>query len=142
MSAGRVMGVDLGARRIGLAASDPGRVIASPHGTLARTGDTRADHDALLAIARDLDVRVIVVGLPRSLSGGLGPAALATLAEVDEMRLRAGDAFEIETYDERLTTVVATQALTEAGVASRDQRDKVDKVAAAVLLQGWLEAQK
>lgn len=140
MSSGRALGVDLGTRRIGLALTDPERVIASPFQVLERSPRRSTDHAAMLAIARAHDVAVMVVGLPRSLSGGIGPAAQAVLDEVEELRRAAADELEIVVYDERLTTVVAEGALRDSGVRARDQRAVVDKVAAAVLLQGWLEA--
>lgn len=137
---GRVLGVDLGERRIGLALTDPDRVIASPHAVLARSGRRHDDHAEILRTAREAGAGTIVVGLPRSLSGDLGPAAQAVLEEVEELRAAAGDSVRIDVYDERLTTVVAERALRDAGVASRKRRARVDKVAAAVLLQGWLVA--
>jgi putative Holliday junction resolvase len=142
VTGGRALGVDLGERRIGLALSDPGRVIASPHAVLARGRDRSGDHAEIVRIARAHGVSTIVVGLPRTLAGGVGPAARAVLDEVDELRAAAGAGIEVEVYDERLTTVVADRALREGGVGGRERRARVDKVAAAVLLQGWLEAQR
>jgi putative Holliday junction resolvase len=82
-----------------------------------------------------------VVGLPRGLSGKAGPAELATLEEIEELRGAAGDEILIEAYDERFTTVIAERSLVQAGMR-RDARKKVvDKVAAAVMLQSYLEAQ-
>ncbi|MCZ7536368.1 MAG: Holliday junction resolvase RuvX [Acidimicrobiia bacterium] len=139
---GRALGVDLGERRIGLALSDPGGVIASPHSVLRRGRDRAGDHRAILAVARDEGVVAIVVGLPRSLSGGLGPAARAALAEIDELRASAGACMTVEACDERFTTVVAERALVEGGVRRQDRRAVVDKVAAAVMLQSWLDARR
>jgi putative Holliday junction resolvase len=137
---GRVLGVDLGERRIGLALSDPGRVVASPLRVLERAARRRDDHRAILDTARAEGADVVVVGLPRALSGGSGPAATAALAEVEELRALAGGDMTIEVYDERLTTVVAERALQEAGVRGRRRRGVVDKVAAAVMLQGFLDS--
>jgi putative Holliday junction resolvase len=134
-----VLGVDLGSKRIGIALSDPTRSVASPHSVLARSGDAAADHRAIVAIAREADAATIVVGLPLSLSGGLGPAARATLAEVDELRATAGPDVTVVVHDERLTTVTAERALTEARMRRDARRRVVDKVAAAVMLQSWLE---
>ncbi len=138
---GRVLGVDLGSRRIGLALSDPGRTIASPSAVLPRGRDHRDDHAAIVAAAREAGATVIVVGLPRSLSGDLGPAARATLAEVDELQAVAGD-IPVDTYDERLTTVTAERSLREARMTREARRRVVDKVAAAVMLQSWLEGNR
>lgn len=134
----RALGVDLGERRIGLALSDPSRIVASPHDVLRRSGDRVADRRAIIELAREVGASVIVVGLPLSLSGKSGPAARAAREEVGAMRALAGD-IEIVMHDERLTTITAERALNEAGVRRNARRDVVDKVAAAVMLQAWLE---
>jgi putative Holliday junction resolvase len=140
---GRVLGVDLGSRRIGLALSDPLGVLAGPLTVLTRTGDRAADHVAILRAAVDNEAALIVVGLPLSLSTGRpGPAAQATLAEVAELSVRAAaldPPVAVETYDERLTTVTAQRSLATGGVRARDRRALIDKVAAAVMLQSWLD---
>ncbi len=136
----RVLGVDLGSRRIGLALSDPGGTIALPHEVLARSGDAADDHAAIVSAARAAGATTIVVGLPRSLSGRDGPAARATRREVDALReVAARDGVEVELHDERLTTVIAQQGMTAANVRKRARRAVVDKVAAAVMLQSWLD---
>jgi putative Holliday junction resolvase len=134
----RALGVDLGERRIGLALSDPSRTVASPHEVLRRTGDPDADRRAIVAAARAAGATVIVVGLPLSLSGRIGPAARAALAEIDALR-GVAQGIEVVVHDERLTTVTADRALDEGGVGRRQRRDVVDKIAAAVMLQSWLE---
>ena len=140
---GRVLGVDLGARRIGLALSDPRRVLAVPLEVLMRTGDPAADHAAILRAAVGNEAGLIVVGVPLSLSTGRpGPAAQAALAEVAELAHRAAaldPPVPVETYDERLTTVTAQRSLATGGVRARNRRALVDKVAAAVMLQSWLD---
>jgi putative pre-16S rRNA nuclease len=135
----RVLGVDLGSRRIGLALSDPSGTLASPHSVLQRSGQRLVDHRAIVAAAREAEATRIVVGLPLSMSGREGPAAKATLAEVDELAAVAGADLVVETYDERLTTVTAQRSLVEAGMRRDARRRVVDKVAAAVMLQAWLE---
>ena len=137
-AATRALGVDLGARRIGLALSDPSRTVATPHEVLRRSGDPAADRRAIVDTARRQNATVIVVGLPLSLSGRTGPAAQATLEEVEALRAVAGD-IEVTVHDERLTTVTAERALTEARMGREARRQVVDKVAAAVMLQSWLE---
>jgi putative Holliday junction resolvase len=134
----RALGVDLGTRRIGLALSDPSRTVATPHEVLRRSGDAAADRRAIVDTARRQDANVIVVGLPLSLSGRSGPAARAALEEVEALRAVAGN-IEVTVHDERLTTVTAERALTEAGLRREARRRVVDKVAAAVMLQSWLE---
>ena len=142
---GRVLGVDLGARRIGLALSDPLGVLAGPLAVLERTGDQAIDHAAILSAATENEAGRIVVGVPLSLSTGRpGPAAQAALREVAELAAQAAaldPPLSVETYDERLTTVTAQRSLAAGGVRARDRRAVVDKVAAAVMLQAWLDGQ-
>jgi len=141
----RVLGVDLGARRIGLALSDPLGVLAGPLAVLERSGDRAADHAAILQAATENEAGRIVVGVPLSLSTGRpGPAARATLDEVAELADLAANLeppLAVETYDERLTTVTAQRSLATGGVRAKDRRAVVDKVAAAVMLQSWLDGQ-
>lgn len=137
---GRVLGVDLGSRRIGLALSDEGRTTASPLEVLERTGDRSVDHEAIVTAAVDHDADMIVVGLPLALDGTKGTAARRVLTEVDELRRVAGDRVRIDVHDERLSTVSAQRALVDAGMRRERRRQTVDKVAAAVILQSWLDA--
>ena len=139
---GRVLGVDLGSRRIGLAVSDPGGVIASPLDVLTRNATHDDDHRAIVDAARTQNAVAIVVGLPRSLSGREGPAARAVRSEVAQLRAAAGDDLPVEVHDERLTTVTAERDLVGAGVRRRRRREVVDAVAAAVMLQSWLDMRR
>lgn len=136
----RVLGVDLGTKRIGLALSDASGTLASPLAVLARSGDPGRDRDAILAAAREHEVTTIVVGLPRSLSGKRGPAERAARAEIAELRAAAPAGVTVADYDERFTTVIAQRSLVEAGVRRDARKAVVDKVAAAVMLQSYLEA--
>lgn len=136
---GRVLGVDLGGRRIGLACSDATRTIASPRAVLLRGASHAVDHRAILAAARDDEATLVVVGLPLSLSGRAGPAARAALAEIEELRAAAGETAEVVAFDERLTTVTAERSLREARLSVDERRRVVDKVAAAVMLQAFLD---
>jgi putative Holliday junction resolvase len=129
--------VDLGSRRIGVAVSDSGGTVATPLEVVTRSGDKVQDHRRLLGIAEEWEVEVIVVGLPLSLDGSVGPAARGALAEVDELRSRAP--MPVETIDERLTTTEVTRRLREVGVDARRARSVVDMHAAASLLQAWLD---
>jgi len=137
----RVLALDLGARRIGVAVGDDRSGLAFPRAAVVRAGDgraRRADHRRLAAVVADEEADTVVVGLPRSLDGSLGPAARATLAEVDE--LRTALSVPVEVHDERLTTVAADRALASAGVRGRDRRASIDSAAATILLQSWLDA--
>ena len=139
---GRVLGVDLGTRRIGLALSDPTGTIASPLLVLQRGRRVADDRRRIVEIARSEGAARIVVGLPLSLTGRTGPAARAALAEVEELRAVAGPDLPVESHDERLTTVTAERSLQEAKMRRDARRRVVDKVAAAVMLQSWLETHR
>lgn len=134
----RALGLDLGSVRIGVATSDPGRVIASPSDVIVRGKDHATDHAAIAAAVTDADAAVVVVGLPRNMSGKETAAAKSVRAEAEE--LRAVLAVPIVFWDERLSTVTAQRSLIEGGVRRKQRKGSVDKVAAAVILQSWLDA--
>ena len=133
----RVLALDLGSRRIGVAVSDLTGTVASPFTVLERSKSRRHDHDRIATLVRDEEVELVVIGLPLSLSGDEGPAARA--ARTEARALATLIAVPIETFDERLTTVTAERALAEAGVRGRARRQVVDKIAAAVILQSFLD---
>ena len=133
----RALGLDLGTKRIGVATSDSSGVLASPLTVLERTGDRARDHRAIAALVAEEEATVIVVGLPLSLSGEVGPAAQNVLAEIEQMASVVG--VPIETYDERLSSVTANEMLMARKMKAQARRRVVDKVAAAVVLQGWLD---
>jgi putative holliday junction resolvase len=133
----RVIGIDLGSKRIGVAVSDSGGLLASPYEVVARSGDEQRDHRRLLEIATEVEAERIVVGLPLSLDGSMGPTAVAYAAEAE--RLGATTALPVETYDERFTTVTADRSLMERNMKADARRRIIDKVAAAVMLQAWLD---
>jgi putative Holliday junction resolvase len=133
----RALGVDLGSRRIGVALSDSQGTLATPYETVERCGDVARDHRRLLELAEEAEVECLVVGLPLSLDGGVGPAAEAVLAEVEQ--LRRATSLPVETYDERLSTVTAHNLLRQGGRKGRARRKVIDQTAAAVILQAWLD---
>lgn len=136
-----MVGFDLGARRIGVAVTDSDGRLAVPHGTIERSGDPGADVRHLAAVTGDLGAGRVVVGLPLGLDGRVGPAARAALAEAKALReVLAPAGVEVDTFDERLTTVSAERALAESGRRGRARRRVVDRSAAAVMLQAWLDA--
>lgn len=137
----RVLGVDLGSRRIGLAVSDPGGVIASPLRVLERTGDPERDRAAIVAAAREEEAVTVVVGLPTEMSGRTGQAAKGAIAERDALAALAPD-LDVVLIDERMTTVIAQRSLVGAGMKRKDRKQQVDKVAAAVILQSYLDARR
>ncbi len=132
--------MDLGTRRIGVAVSDPSGTIASPLEVVDRSGDVATDHRRLADLVREVGAERVVVGLPLSLSGQAGPAAQATLVEVAAM----ADALDVpvETHDERLSTVSANSTLRSLKVKPDARRRAVDKMAAAVILQSWLDGRR
>jgi putative holliday junction resolvase len=136
-SPGAVLGLDLGSSRIGVAVSDPDRRLAVPIGTV-HVGQPPGELKAIAALVAEHGAAVVVLGNPRSLSGADGPAA--SHAAAFAVALRAVLTVPVELQDERLTTVEAERALREAGVKGRDRRAVVDRTAAAVILQAWLDA--
>ena len=139
----RALGVDLGSRRIGISASDPTGTLASPVGVVERRDDRTAEHREIVALATELGADTIVVGMPLSLDGSRGPAARAVEEELRRLRPVARAAgFEVDTYDERFSTVTADHGLREARLGRRKRRDRIDAAAATVILQSWLEAHR
>ena len=137
---GRVAAFDLGTKRIGVAYCDSRRTLASPWGTIERSGDPGRDLEAMVTAVREVEASTVVVGLPLSLSGRPGPAAQAALREADALqRALVPLGIALETADERLTTVEAQRALRESGKTGRAARGVVDSAAAMVLLQAWLD---
>jgi putative Holliday junction resolvase len=132
---GRVLGLDLGDVRIGVAISDPDRRLAVPLGTV-RTG-APADVRAIADLVREHAVTLVVVGHPLLLSGEAGTRArhAETFAEV----LRSFLPVPVVLHDERLSTVEAERALREAGADARQRRGSVDRSAATVVLQAFLD---
>ena len=136
----RVLALDVGSRRLGVAVSDPTGTVATPLATVQR-GTLAADADALGKLAAEQQAGTVVAGLPVSLSGREGPAARSVRAYVDQLRELLPE-LVFELVDERLSTVSAERALVEGGVGRRARRDVVDQVAASVFLQAWLDARR
>lgn len=132
----RLLGLDVGDKRIGIALSDESATLASGLATLQRVGP-RKDLKAIAALVREHQVGNVVVGLPRRLDGSLGEQAQKVLHFMDE--LRPVVKVPVVSWDERFTSAVATQALIEGGVSRRDRKQVVDKVAATLILQSYLD---
>jgi putative Holliday junction resolvase len=132
-----MLGVDPGARRIGLAISDDEGEIASPHATVEVRAREQAAREVAEAAA-SLGVGRIVIGLPLTLEGVEGEAARRTRGFAQQ--LRALTSIEIVLWDERLSSRAAERALREAGVRGGKRRQTVDRVAAALILQSYLDA--
>jgi putative Holliday junction resolvase len=155
----RAVGIDLGERRIGVAVSDSNGVLASPYTVVERSGDKARDRRVLAEMVTDLGGEVLVVGMPLSMNGTRGPAAVA--AEEEALALASVVTVPVETFDERLTTVEANRMRRERGPgtergrgggrtprtrrtagAGRAAREGIDAEAAAVMLGAWLEARR
>ena len=134
----RILGIDWGEARIGLALSDPLGITAQPLPSLQRVGPRR-DVAAIAALVEEHHVAVVVVGLPRELSGGEGPSARAA-RELAERIGRRMPRIRVEMWDERLTSVEAERTLVSGGVRRRKRKQRVDSLAAILILQGYLDA--
>ena len=132
----RALALDLGSKRIGIALSSGS--LATPYEVLPRSGDRRQDHRRIGEHVAEVEADVVVVGLPLSLDGSVGHAAERVLAECDQL----AEALDVpvETWDERLSTLPAERSLMEQQMRAQARRRVVDKVAAAVILQSWLDA--
>jgi putative Holliday junction resolvase len=133
----RALGLDLGSKRVGVAISDSNGSVATPIDTVHRSGDRPAEHREIAALVTEWEAEIVVVGLPYSLDGSIGPAARLCLEEIEVL----GDTLDVPVvpYDERLTTVTAERSLMEQQMNAHERRRVVDKVAASVMLQAWLD---
>jgi putative Holliday junction resolvase len=136
----RALGIDLGSKRIGVAVSDRSGTIATPLMVLARSGSRRADHRRIAELVAEEEAELVVVGLPLGLDGSVGRAARAAITEAEALATVVG--VPVETIDERRTTVTAHDVLMERGMRGEARRAVVDKVAAAVILQQWLDRRR
>ena len=135
------LGVDVGAVRVGVAASDPHGLVAAPMETVLRDPTGGNDLDRIAAIAAERDAVEVVVGLPISMSGLEGRAADAARTYAAALAARLAPV-PVRLVDERLTTVSATRELRRAGVAARRGRAVVDQAAASIILQSALDIER
>jgi putative Holliday junction resolvase len=135
------LGVDVGSVRVGVAASDPDGLLASPIAVLQRDSKRGTDLGELARIAAERKAVEIVVGLPRSLSGAEGAAARIAREYASSLAQRVAPV-SVRLVDERLSTVEATRGLQQAGVRAREGRKVIDAAAAAVILQHALDAER
>lgn len=136
---GRAMGLDIGERRVGVAIGDELGMIASPL-TIVRRRDGDLAELRNLAIEKGVDR--LVIGLPTGLSGREGPQAAVVRLFADALQEAVGPEIEVVFWDERLSTTVAERTLQESGAWRRRRKGDVDAVAAAVILQGYLDARR
>ena len=134
----RILAIDYGSRRIGLALSDPTGTLARPLPFAPAKADAKLALD-MAALAKKEEARLILLGLPRHMNGSLGEAAAQVQAFA--ALLEKATPIRIQWIDERLSTVQASRQLQEAGKNARQQRGRIDSEAACVLLQGYLDSQ-
>ncbi|MCB1264684.1 MAG: Holliday junction resolvase RuvX [Mycobacterium sp.] len=137
---GRRLGIDVGTVRIGVAASDPDGILATPVETVRRDRGDRYLR-RLGALVDELEVVEVVVGLPRTLADRAGTSAADAIGLAGALADRVTPV-PVRLADERLTTVSASRSLREAGVRAREQRAMIDQVAAVAILQGWLDQRR
>ncbi len=133
----RILGIDHGTKRIGIAVSDELKMIAQPLEYIPAE-PFAAFLERLRAILRDKEVELILVGMPRNMDGSYGPAALKVQDFV--AALKGALTVPIQTWDERLTSAQANRFLIQANVRREKRKEKVDKMAAAILLQSYLDS--
>jgi putative Holliday junction resolvase len=132
----RALGLDIGEKRIGVAVSDPDGLIAIPLTIVERKSDDSALSE-ITALIQEHDIERLVVGLPRSLDGSLGKQAQAVQSFAQA--LRALTSLPVVDWDERLSTLYAQRMMVEAGVKRDKRKKRLDSVAAAIVLQGYLD---
>lgn len=132
----RILGIDLGEKRIGIAVSDPGGIIAQSAGHVER-GTPAETLERLRALAAQREAGGVVVGLPLNMNGSEGPAARAAREFADS--LRRGLGIPVELWDERLTTAEADSLMKSAGLSRRARAARVDGIAAQRILQSYLD---
>lgn len=135
----RILGLDIGDRRLGVAISDPEEIIASPLTVLIRDNDS-ATIDAIVQLVDQYNVKRIVVGLPYSLDGSLGAQASKVKDFVDKLALSTSAGIELR--DERLSTVAVERLLRGTGNKKAREKSRLDSAAAAFILQGYLDSLK
>ena len=135
----RVMALDIGEKRVGIAVSDPGESVASPVSVLP-ADDVLANGRAFRLLIEDWEPELLLCGLPYTLAGEEGPQA----ARIREFAARVGKATDIPVVfaDERLSSAQAKRSLREKGLSEKAMRGKVDMIAASLFLQAWLDARR
>ncbi|MBN2372903.1 Holliday junction resolvase RuvX [bacterium] len=133
---GRILGLDIGDKRIGMAVSDPMGITAQGLPTLVRNGAKQAVRD-LMGIIMKYDIKKIVYGIPKNMDGSLGPQAGKTEEFIRKLKSRTDCPFI--PCDERLTSMHAHKALMEAGMSRKKRSANVDRVSAVLILQNYLD---
>ncbi|WP_428264906.1 Holliday junction resolvase RuvX [Haliangium sp.] len=137
----RALGLDIGVKTIGVAASDELGLAAHPVETIARRG-TEADVARVVALVAEREVGDVVVGLPLELSGQAGRRARRVRLFIDALGRALGDEVGVHEWDERFSTAAVERVLVDADLSRRRRKQVIDKQAAAYILQGWLDARR
>ncbi len=135
----RILGLDVGDKRIGIAVSDAMGITAQPVGVLVRS-QSADDFDEIVKTARDKDAAIIVVGLPKKLNGSYSPQTRKVEDFLNELKKHAD--IPVEPWDERFTTTSAEASLIEAGMRRKPRRKIIDSVAAQIMLQHYLDCNR
>ena len=132
----RMMGLDVGDKRIGVALCDPMEVLASAFGVIERTDDV-TDIEAIMNLAKEHDIGRIIIGLPRLLEGGIGTQAHKTIDFAGELSDEIN--IPVEMVDERFSSSIAEDMLRKAGKSHQEIKEKIDAAAAALILQWYID---
>ena len=138
----RIMGLDFGAKTVGVAISDPLLITAQGIEIIRRKDENKLRQTLarLEALIEEYQVTEIVLGLPKNMNDTLGPKVEETMKFKDKLERRTG--LFVHTWDERLTTVAADKAMMEVGIRREDRKEYVDQIAAVLILQGFLDCRK
>ena len=137
---GRLLGVDWGERRIGLAVSDESQLLAQPLTTLTRRAGKRFPMARLIALMKEREIAGVVMGLPLTADGSEGAAARQARALAEDIARHSG--LSVDLWDERFTTARALQAVREMGGTTQGRKAELDALAATLLLQHYLDARR
>lgn len=138
---GKILGVDFGDVRTGLAVCDPSRLISTGIGTVNQTGIEKAA-DAVAAVAAEHRVVAVIVGLPVNMDGSEGARASRCRKFADLLRMRLGDGVKIAMYDERMTTMTASRYLNETNTRGKKRKGVIDTLSAQIILQNAIDRLK
>jgi putative Holliday junction resolvase len=140
----RIMGLDIGDKYIGIAVSDPLSMFAQPFKVITRTGDDDITRKEIEEIIIAFNVSRIVFGLPKNMNGSIGPQTDKVLVFIDRLKQAVvstkENAVEFVPWDERLSSRAAENAMLEAGLSRNKRKQIVDKIAASIILQGYLDS--
>jgi putative holliday junction resolvase len=137
---GRILSLDIGEKRIGIAVSDPTGTITQGVKVYNTTGSRAKDVAEIKEIANELQVGRIVVGLPKNLDGSIGPKAREIMGFADSLKHATG--IDVDLWDERFSTDEAHRIFDMASIKRKDRRGAIDVMAAQIILQGYLDAQR